>query len=648
MTKKKKITIIAICCAIILIGSAIGIIIATWKRFDIRPNYTITYNNHTSLKTAKLPDGYKEIGSEYYTNATTLVENNNTVAIERYGVYSYIENDIIIPAKYKNGNIEAMSITSTDGTEIESIFRGVINDSNKKDIAYYNSKGSRLSITEYNETDKQLYGHIKEKDLSVSLKKKGVKIKTSDNFKDTKIAIKDASFKTAYYKDGVYQYEIWEIVDMDGNTYNNLYKVCNGKRQLVQTLNSSEGSNIESTTSNSDISQLEWLNETAREWVDGLFEYEELPLYFLKDGTPMLMQINIANVNEKEELLTLSINIYDIHFNLEDSTLITISKDFYSALRIGNNIFIQYTVPASDKKYSFATIENDTTLYFKLETYKLSLKSGSYSSISFNYLITDYNNSFNIETALIHAKEINNKMLQKETLMLANEKLQTKEITYEFNYLTKINDERYIAHGDNGDYLIDEKYNQLCYLGRADSFFTTKDALLLSYTEENGTAHPYTYVCDMNGTIIKKYDSEDIENINNDTYYVVKTEREIDGNTYEEKYLERLGVRESTPIHSSIPGQNKYTFNGKEYIKYYDEVYSSNDSSNKATSLITRVSEKDDRYLYSFYTINNKLLANVELQENNCKLVVLWEGNDYMLVRITNRGNTEYTMLLDK
>lgn len=649
MTQKKKITIVAICCAIILIGSAIGIIIATWKRFDIHPNYTISYNDHTKLKQIVLPQGYDEYGSKYYTNATTQIKMSNE---ESYGVFSYIENDIIVPAKYSRDGITAIDITNAQEEVLENVFCGKLGSGRSLDIAYYNSEGSRLSITEYDQTEQQMYGHILEKNLTVSLKKKGVKVKSKNSFNKKKIAITDAQFKVAFRRDGIYNYELWEITDTDGKTYINLYQVNDGKRNLVQTLNNSIGTNIESTSQTADLSHLTWLNEEAQQWVNGLFEYSQVPLYFLKDGTPMLMQVSISSINSTEESVSLAISIYDIHFNLKDTSHITINNSFHTALRVGNNIFVQYSKPASEKKYDYAMIEGDTIKYFKLETLKLNLKTGSHSSIAFDYLITDYNSSFNIETVLIHAKEIKNRLLNNESLILINDKLQAKEINYEFNYLTKINNERYIASGNNGDYLIDEKYNKICYLGNADDIFTTKDAIIIQDNEKG-----CSYVCDMNGTIIKEYGLDEIENIYDDTYYLVNTTSEIDGNTYKEKYLERLGVRQDTPIHSQIEGTS-YTFNNQPYIGYTDYLY--NTSGKTCTRLITRLSAKDDgKYVYSFYNMENKYLISATFDSNDLidssvsdpsrlSLKALYEDENYILVRIVDRTYSQCTLLLNK
>lgn len=639
MTKKKKIIIIAICCTVLLIGSAIGIIIATWKRFDLTPNASISYNNHTSLKVVKLPDDYTEVGSDFYTNATTMVKNKDY----NYGIYSYIEKDMVVPAKYEQSNIKVVDIKDTKGNILENIFKGTINDGSTLDIAYYTSSGSRLSITEFDSNSNQMYGRIMKKDLSVTLKKKGVKVKSKNDFDSKKIAISDAVFKTAYVGND-YHYEIWEITSKDGDTYSNLYSVSNGKRKLVQTLNNLVGSNIEETIGSVDISQLDWLNEEGRKWVDGLFEGEDYPVYFLKDGTPMIMQLSLSYSNEEDNSLTLAVNIYDINFNLEDTAYVSINENFHTALRVGNNIFIQYTRPASEKKYDYAVVENGITKYYKLETYKLNLKTGSYVLASFDYLINNYNNSFNIETALVHAKKISSKLLGSESLMLLNDQLQTKEINYEFDSITKINGERFIAHGDNGDYLIDEKYNQIAYLGNTENFFTTSDALILSYSEDASTN---TYVCDMNGRIIKKYNDDEIENIYDNTYYLVNTTRVIDDNTYEEKYLERLGVRQNTPIHSQLPGSNRtYTYDGKEYIGYSDTISNENEI---VARVITRVSENEDNgYTYSFFDMENKLLLKVNTTSSDCSVLALCESDDYILIRITDRSNFETTLLLNK
>lgn len=641
MTKKKKIIIASVCIATLLLGATIGIIIATWKVFKIQGNYNISYNDHTELREVRLPNGYIETTPKIYSNATAKIQQNTS---SLYGIFSYIENDIIIPAKYTESNLKAINIEDAQDNIFEQVFRGVLDDGEARDVAFFNDSGSRLSITEFDTESGQLLGTIKEKDLSVSLKKKGVKVKTKNNFKSKKIAISDANFVVSYRRDGVYNYEVWEIVDTDNDSYLNLYQVCNGKRTLVQTLNNQRGSGIESTIDSPDFSSNTWICEAGKEWLGGLFEYSEIPLYFQKDGTPMLMQLSILDSNEEKSTITLNVNIFDIHFELEDSAQITLDSTLHSALRVGNSIYFQYTIPASENKYDYSILDGDTTKYYKLETYKLNLKSGNYTHPSFDYLIEDYDNSFNIETVLGHTRKIKNKLLEPTSLMIINDRLQTKVIDYDFEYLTRINSDRYIAHGDNGDYLIDKKYNRIAFLGNADDIFTTNDALMLTDNETG-----YTLVCDLDGMIVRRYHLSEIENIYNDTYYLINVEREEDGKTYKEKYLERLGVRMDTPIYSkeTSSGTSAYEYNGTRYIEYSDEV--STLDSDECTRLITRIKQASNgQFTYEFYNIEGKYLNAINLDSSGHNLVAIYEDDDHILLRITVRTSEEHTFILNK
>lgn len=618
MTKKKKIIIISVCLSVVLISTIIGIIIATWKRFNISPNFTVEYNNHTTMDVIETPSGLISETTSFYSNGTFFTEDPKT---NKLGVYSCIDNKTIAPAEYSHGKIGAISVMDTTGRMIENLFKA-IKDNGQLD--YYNDSGKRLSITTFNEEENQNYGFIKERKLNVSLKRKGVKVKTSDDFVDEKIAISDAKFDVAYIRDSVYNYEQWTLEDTNGNKFINLYKVSKGDRVLVQTLNNNVGSTVESTLTNEFLS--------------------EYPVIFLKDGSPRILQTNIVKDNNDDTGI-LEILVFDIHFNLEGSAKINIDNNLHTTFRVGNNLYFQYKIPASEKKYEFAeTTTNNgvaTTNYFNLDTHRLNLKSGNYSEINFNYLVEDYNSEFNVETVLIHARQIKSKLLESPQLILINDKLQHKNIDYEFNYLTKINKDRYIAHGDNGEYLIDKKYNKICFLGNYDNIFTTNESIMLSSNETG-----YTFVCDMEGTIVRKYLNNEITNIYNDTYYMITTESEEDGVTYTEKYLERLGIRQKTPIHRIKQGETSYEYNNETYVAYSDSILS------KGVSIITRVKkEAENDYTYEFYNIEGKLLKSIPHFQTSDRVLTYWsyKDKDNMIVYIsTNKAGQAYTMIVNR
>lgn len=618
MNKKKRIIIVSICLGVILIGTIIGIIIATRKKFDIEGNINIQYNNHTSMDVVSVPQGYTDSNS-YYSNATILTQKTET---GKLGVYSYIENEIIVPAEYSSGNIGAISIMTDNAEFKENVFRAI---GDEGQIDYYNDQGTRLKITEFNSEEKQNYGFIKERKISVAHKRAGIKVKTSNEFNTKKVAITSAEFNVAYIKEGVYNYERWTLTDTDGNTYDNLYKVTCGQRELVQTLNNYTGSNIESSMTGENLTYIDTFENLT-------------PIYFLKDGTPMLIQTTINQVNNNG-MGIIELTIYDIYFNIQNTAQIAINENLYNLFRVGNSVFLQYKIPASEKKYDFYEADEYLTSYYKLETYRLNLNTGKYSEVAFKYLVDEYNDNFNMQTLLTHARQIKNKTLQPSQLILINDSLQTKVIDYEFNYLTKITSDKYIAHSDNGDYLINDKYDRICFLGNYDNFFTTKEAIILSSTDDG-----YSYVCDMKGTIIRRYLNNEIENIHDDTYYLVKELKEDEnGNRYTAKYLERLGVRHESPI-GPTQENTEYIFNNTTYCAYSDDILAD------GIGIITRVKEDiDGSFIYDFYNIKGELLRSVSgLDTKDKKLVLLEEFDDYYLVYISSKGILGYTMVLDK
>ncbi|MGN0960586.1 MAG: hypothetical protein ACI4PF_00135 [Christensenellales bacterium] len=616
MTKKKKIIIVSICLSVILLGTVIGIIIATWKRFDLTPNNEFVYNNHISMEVVGVPQGYTS-NTTFYSNATIITENTNN---NKFGVFSYIENQIIIPSQYSSGNIKAVKVLDAEGLINEQHIFKCIGDNGE--IAYYNDKGDRLNITRFDANSSQNYGYIKERDLDLKLKRSGVKVNDSNDFVDKKIAITSAEFKQSFVRNGIYQYEEWQVTDIEGNEYHNLYKVENGNRELVQTLNNNIGNSI-----NSSLLDLSSLEDT---------------LYFLKDGTSMLLKSSVVQ-NNTDGSFVLEMNIYDIHFNLKENVYINVNDNLYSSFRVGNSMYLQYRNPASEKKYDFAEtkIVDDMpiTTYYQLETYKLNLKTGKLSNVSLDYLVEDYNSGFNIETIVLHARNIKNKLLEPEQLLLINDRLQIKEIDYEFSSLTKVTDDRYIAHSTYGDYLIDKNYDKVCFLGKFDNIFTTKDAIMLSSNETG-----YTFVCDMEGTIVKRYLNSEITDLHSDTYYMVSTKKELNGVTYVEKHLERLGVRQNT-IYSVAEGESEYIYNGETYVAYNDTILSN------GVSIITRVKKDGDKYSYEFYNISGKMLLRItNFETSNCVLTYHgYQDKNHILVYIsTNKGGVGYTLLLDR
>ena len=335
MTKKKKIIIVSICLSVILLGALIGIIIATRKHFDMTANDEFKYNNHTTMEVVSVGAGYTLPSTNINSNGTTFVKQTSSQLV---GVYSYIENEIVIPTVYLESNLTKIDIVDNEGNDTgEDIYKTISQDG---EITFFNDKGVRLDkITDdFDKDNTQNYGYIKQRNISLSEKRYGVKVKTSNDYKTQKIAIQSVEFVEAHIGKN-YNYEIWKLTDVDGNEYENLYKNSDGKRYLVQTLNNYVGSNIGSTMTGNIEDIL-----SSNDLTNSLLNLS--PIYFLKDGTPMLMQANISNRNSDGSVI-IELTVYDINYNEKDIASIEINSDLYSTFRVGNNVYFQYVINAS-------------------------------------------------------------------------------------------------------------------------------------------------------------------------------------------------------------------------------------------------------------------------------------------------------------
>lgn len=608
--KKLWIIITSIVCAVVLIAIVISTaIIVTRRKLDMTPNSIITYNNHTNLRVVSPANNvtvYNESNPTYYSNGTVLVENEDT---DTYGVYSYTENKQIIPTDYQFANITPITL-NVNGEEIqENIFKvgnkfGEISN----EVAFYNDEGEKLNISCYDSDKKENYAYIKQRKLNVSEKRKGVKVSIKDKFEDNKIYITSATYSTSYIVDGKYNYEIWNLTAKDGTTYKNLYKVENKQRELIQTINNLNGNSIE-------------LSDTT------------LEICFLKNNEPCFY--TTQNITSSSGNSLLKINVYDINLNNIGSTEISTER-LKIIFNVGNKLIFQFRQSTNEKEYDYAI----GTSYYKVSTYSLNLKNGKYKEEKFDYLISDVNTEFNSETALIKAQKIDKKLLGDSQLLIMNDFLHTKEIDYEINTITKITKERYLVDNNLGQYIIDDKYNLICYLGNYDNYFTTGNAIMLSKT-----ATGYTFVCSLDGIVVKKYETDKIINAYHDKYYMVKTTTKKADGEYNEVYLETLGVRQETPLYSQKADSESYIYKGVEYVAYNDTILKD------GVSIITRVRKNGDYYTYEFYNIDGDKLLQLDNFISTNRVLNHWhyEDDESVLLYIsTNVGGIGYTLMVDR
>lgn len=618
-SKKKKITLITsiICAVVLIVTSIVSIVLITRKEWNLSPNSAINYNNHTNMRIVSPANNvsiYNTSKPTYYSNGTVFIENVDT---DTYGVYSYIENKAIIPTDYLFDNIIPTPLINQDGELDKTIFKvknkfGEISDI----ISFYDDKGNNLNLTEYNEDEKQNYGFIKQRKLSVSEKRKGVKVSVKNKFIDEKIKIKDIDYVESYTRNGIYNYELWKLTTNENIEYLNLYKVEDNERILVQTLNNITGNNIE--LSNSNINTV-----------------------FLKDGTPAFyVSETITNLSSNK---LLRISVYDIELN-EIGNYDFSDENLSASFIVGNKLFVQFITPASEDDYDFSKIHQSsfstTITYFKSETYSINLKNGKTKQEKFNYLISGMNADFNPETVLVYAQKFEDNILKDTEILLINDKLQVKKISYNIDTITQINKDRYLVKNTQGYYIINEDYDLICSLGKSSNINITKNSVILAdYTTG------YSYVCSLDGVVVKKYKSDDLIFINDDKYYIVKVETEKQDGTYNELYLETLGVRDETPLYSQKASTETYFYNNQEYVAFDRQIFSD------GISIITRVRKNGELFTYEFYNIDGVKLLQLDNFTTSDRTLNYWNysNEDYALLYIsTNVGGIGYTIVVDK
>ena len=616
--KKKWIIAVSIVCSVLLITTIVtSAIIVARRKLDMTATAIATYNNHTNLKVVSPANNvsvFNESEPTYYSNGTVLVENEDT---DTYGVYSYTQNKQVIPTDYQFANINPIEL-SVGGEGInEHIFKvgnkfGEISN----EVAFYNDEGEKLNITSYDSDKQENFAYIKQRKLSVSEKRKGVKVKIKDKFEDKKIYITEASYSTSYIVEGKYNYEVWNITAKDGLVYQNLYIVENKQRELVQTINNTEGNSIELNTNN-------------------------VQIVFLKNNEPAIYTSRTVSTVATGTILELS--VYDINLNKIGSAEIS-TENLSATLLVGNKLLFQYETEASEDEYDYtksvSSYYGDQTKYYQLSTYSLNLKNGKYKKEKFKYLITNYNNNFNSATVLLTVQEIKDKALQDSQLMLINDNLRTKEISYDINTITKLTEDRYLVENNQGQYLIDDKYNLICYLGNYDNYFTTGNAIMLSKT-----ATGYTTVCSLDGIVVTKYHTDKIVNAYHSKYYMVKTTTKKSDGEYNEIYLETLGVRQDSPIYSQKVDSETYNYKGVEYVAYNDKILKD------GVSIITRVRKNGESYTYEFYNIDGDKLLQLENFSTDNRVLTYWDyqDNESILLYIsTNVGGIGYTLMVDR
>lgn len=607
LTKKNKIILSSVIVGVILLGVILTIILVNIKRFSLKPTDEINFNSHTQLVEINFDAETSAVGT-VYNNGAQVIKNNSTL---KQGIFSYKQNKKIVDTIYDN-----VTVINTGGSYSKTYFK--LKNSGSASFEIVDENGIKVDFL--NSVETSLEGgvfeikpvaNIKAKTIDLSERNQKIKTKINNKYHDKTIVVKSIAFDQSYsdfdgyYNDNLDGYETWKITDENDVTYTNLYKIKDGKHVLIQTLDNQLGVTVDS---------------------------KQFMLEFLNDGTPIF--INIREIKFESQTQGFEYDIYDINFNLKGTAKIETSLiDDGKQFRIGNSIFIQEIKPATEDKYDFSSINSvlGTTSYYTIDTYKFSLKNGSFDKVNFDFVINNVSASFNIDTVLLSVTNIKAKKLDATSIKLVNERLQTKQINYEFNEILKVNNDRYITStdGTRNFNLIDKNYNLICPLNNFNNVFATNDSIIVQDSNS-------TYICNQNGIVIDKMANENFVYLNDYKYYIRKESSTNYGTTTTQYYLEQLGLTQEEPIITKTSSGDK--FKGTEYQSvnlYTISPSTTADNSNiKATIVVCIQKINDTNYTYKIYNIGGDLLGSFADAYNGHTPNHFYSNDDFVVLSI--------------
>ena len=607
LTKKNKIILSSVIVGVILLGVILTIILVNIKRFSLKPTDEINFNSHTQLVEINFGAETSAVGT-VYNNGAQIIKNNSTL---KQGIFSYKQNKKIVDTIYDN-----VTVINTGGSYSKTYFK--LKNSGSTTFEIVDENGIKVDFL--NSVETSLEGgvfeikpvaNIKAKTINLSERNQKIKTKINNKYHDKTIVVKSIAFDQSYsdfdgyYNDNLDGYETWKITDENDVTYTNLYKIKDGKHVLIQTLDNQLGVTVDS---------------------------KQFMLEFLNDGTPIF--INIREIKFESQTQGFEYDIYDINFNLKGTAKIEASLiDDGKQFRIGNSIFIQEIKPATEDKYDFSSINSvlGTTSYYTIDTYKFSLKNGSFDKVNFDFVINNVSANFNVDTVLLSVTNIKAKKLDATNIKLVNERLQTKQINYEFNEILKVNNDRYITStdGTRNFNLIDKNYNLICPLNNFNNVFATNDSIIVQDSNS-------TYICNQNGIVIDKMANENFVYLNDYKYYIRKETSTNYGTTTTQYYLEQLGLTQEEPIITKTSSGDK--FKGTEYQSvnlYTISPSTTADNSNiKATIVVCIQKINDTNYTYKIYNIGGDLLGSFADAYNGHTPNHFYSNDDFVVLSI--------------
>lgn len=535
--------------------------------------------------------------SPSYNNGTTIITNNSS---SKLGVFSYIQNKTIAEAKYDD-----VLVKNPNSKNGKTYFE-LVDNSKSDDITLIDEKGNELSIISESQGTKNR-ASIMTKDVSVRERKDKVKTKIGNKYTQTSVSVKriefddDYSNARGYFSDELKNYETWKITTTSGITYTNLYKLENGTHKLIQTLDNELGNSLES---------------------------KDLSLEFLNDGTPIFM--NMRSVKFGSDYQAMSFEIYDINFNLKGKNQIDmqlLNTDI--SFRIGNSLFFQIVIDANEDKYDYSTTNTSTgvTTYHTIKTYKFSLKNGGFDEVNFDYLINKVGAEFNVDTVLLSCTQIKNKKLDTSSILLINERLQTKKIDYDFDTILKVNNDRYITStGGNSNFnLIDKSYNLIAHLDNFNNVFATNDSIIVSDSN-------VTYICNTDGVVIKKISNGNFVYLQDCENYINKVTTTEETLTTTKYYLERLGLSNDEPLFTKSTDGD--TYQGISYKKVNLYTIKNPRSNEVVATIIIRVSEEATNYVYEILNIDGKFLGSITSVSMNLTPIYFYSNDNAVVLSL--------------
>lgn len=594
MTKKKKIIIavISVVLAALLITSAIIVIMAS--KLKINNFDEMTYSSHTTAKSITLDNQYKRsFINTHYQNGTELIQNNDN----KYGLFSNISGNIVVPTNFaRYEHLHSNSETN------KSYFKFYNTALDKDGFVVYDEHGNKVFDTQIQNN----YPYIQK----IEIKSKKVDVEDKYKIEDTTedIDVENITFGGTYYSEDNYYYETWIITDKDGIEYTNLYTFEDCERKLVQTLGSTIGSQIDN---NEDLAS---------------------NIHFLKNGNPVFVTqenkvISSANI-------VLEIKVYNQKLKLKNKIEIENATSIYAKFRVGNYLFIQQINEGSEEEYDFSYAENGETFYYKLDTHKISLKSGKHTKVKTKLFIQNTintsgslnSNPLDVESTLLNAYVIENKEITTPILMIVNDQLKYKELDYTFDSITRISKNKYLVSDDNKDYaVINKNYEVVADLSKYTDVFTTEDCIIASDSN-------YTYICNHEGVVIKRYSIGSILNVNHSEYYMV-LENDTENNVVNYK-RGNLGEEYDIVLTLSNSGSDtiKETLNYTNVTTFIGDGY--------AYMLATK--NEGSNSTYSIFNFEGTQLFTFEMASQSVTPThVVYDDN--VVIKIS-----DYTILLDR